>query len=147
MKRNNFLIMLCLLFPLVGISQNQATLIDDIYFKASDAKNIEKTQNVKQTPNRQSTNYKNGAKEIVFIERESTKPAIVHDTVYVVGQASDTKQIIKIQNYNSKNGNDQLIIHDTIYVTEQLNDSIDNYEDQGHYLNGFKGNESDLEYA
>jgi len=95
MKRNNFLIMLCLLFPLVGMGQNQTALIDDIYFKASDAKIIDKTQNVRQTSNRQSINFKNGAKEIIFIEKKSTKPDIVHDTVYVVGQASDIKQNIK----------------------------------------------------
>jgi hypothetical protein len=149
MKHNHFLILLCWLFPLVGISQNQVSTFDDIYFKANDAKNIEKTQIVKQTPNQQSINYKKGAKEIVFIEKKIIKPAIVHDTVYVVGQASDMKQNFESEkrNFKDKNGDSQLVIHDTIYVTEQLNDSIDYNSDQGHYLNGFNGNQTDLEYA
>lgn len=109
MKRFTFIITLCLLVPLVGMSQNKAALIDDIYFKPSDAKNTEIISKSKQTPN-----YKNGAKEIIYIERESNKPIIIRDTVYVLAQA---------------------------------NDSTEYYEEEGEYLNEFKGSQSDLEYA
>jgi hypothetical protein len=144
MKYTNFLVIICLLFPLVGISQNQ-TVMDDIYFKANNPKNFEKSQ----IPAQQFSNYKKGAKEIVFIEKKSTKPAIVHDTVYVVGEVSDLSQnnLSKNNYLKDKNENGQTVIHDTIYVTDQTNDSVETNSEHGYYLNGFNGNQSDLEYA
>lgn len=148
MKRSNlFIIMLSLLFPLAGIGQNQATIVDDVYFKPSDTKNTISGNQIIST--KQKPNYKNGAKEIVFTERTASKPTAIHDTVYVVGQAGDKIANTRKQTSNIKT--DPSIIHDTIYVTEnamgEAIDSLKGNQEQGHYLNGFNGTESDLEYA
>lgn len=151
MKRSTlFTIMLTSLFPLVGISQNKATIIDDVYFKPGDVKTI-KAEDANQALNiKHKSNYKNGAKEIIFRERKGSKQEPIHDTIYVVGQASDYSANTKRSN-NSLTENSGNIIHDTIYVTEnvagQLIDSLKDNNEQGYYLNGFNGNESDLEYA
>ncbi|MDR3653059.1 MAG: hypothetical protein P4L34_08820 [Paludibacter sp.] len=164
MKRSTFFIfMLTLLFPLAGISQNQSTIVDDIYYKPGKDKTLQ-TENTNQTTqnqnfnNNSSPNYKNGAKEIIYTERKTTNPTIVHDTVYVVGMASDVhrngiKRASNLASYDSKTGS--MVIHDTIYVADnnqdnvanQPNDSTENNQEQGYYLNGFNGNESDMEYA
>ena len=75
MKQFSVISLLVLLIPLAGIGQNQNTFLDDIYFKPSDANKIQKTQVNKQKPS-----YKNGAKEIVFIERESPTSTTASDT-------------------------------------------------------------------
>jgi hypothetical protein len=118
MKRFIFISMLTVLIPLVGFGQNQQ-IIDDIYFKPSDAKIMKKqTTVVKQAPN-----YKNGAREIVYIDRNNGKNVVVQrDTVLILAQANDSTERI-------------------------LNDSTGNNQENGYYLNGFNGSESDLEYA
>jgi len=133
MKRSTFITIISLLIPLLGMGQSKTTIVDDLYLKPSDVQSqqIQPTQKTKPTPN-----YKNGAREIVYIERENPNAKVIHDTVYVVGQAGD--------NLANKNTNG---IHDTIYVAGPVNDSIENNQEQGHYLNGFNGTESDLEYA
>jgi len=108
MKRTTFIIALTLLVPLVGMGQSPSSVTDDIYFKPSDAKIVQKARKNNEAPN-----YKNGAKEIIYIDRESNQP----------------------------------ITPDTTYVLAQANDSTENYDQQGEYLNGFNGTESDLEYA
>jgi len=148
MKRSNlFIIMLTLLFPLAGIGQNQATIVDDVYFNPASTKNT--TSGNQTVSTKQKPNYKNGAKEIVFTERQASKPTAIHDTVYVVGQAGDKIANTRKQTSNIKT--DPSIIHDTIYVTEnamgEAIDSLKGNQEQGHYLNGFNGTESDLEYA
>jgi len=149
MKRSNlFMIMMSLFFSLAGIAQNQATIIDDVYFNPASTKNT--TSGNQTVSSKQKPNYKNGAKEIVFKERQTSKPTAIRDTVYVVGHAGD-----KIANTGKPASNiktDASVIHDTIYVTEntmgEVVDSLkDDQQEQGHYLNGFNGTESDLEYA
>jgi len=150
MKRIH-LFSLILLFPTMGFSQNQAIVTDDIYFNPGIAKNADNTLNVNQMSKiRQSTNYKNGAKEIVFKNQKqtNTNQSIVHDTVYVVGQAGDVPHNNKNINQKVSIENGIPIIHDTIFVTEQLNESSpETDQNQGYYLNGFNGNQSDLDYA
>jgi hypothetical protein len=155
MKRSTFITIICLLIPLLGISQTKTTYVDDIYLKPSDAK----TQQIDQTQNRKTTpNYKNGAKEIVYIERDSPNTNAVHDTVYVVGQANenlksqnthgvhDTVYVVGEANDNLENHTSQTV-NNTDNIAVQANDSIANNQGQGYYLNGFNGTESDLEYA
>ena len=36
---------------------------------------------------------------------------------------------------------------DSVLVLAEKNDSTENYQEEGYYLNGFKGSQSDLEYA
>ncbi|MEI7504737.1 MAG: hypothetical protein WCJ61_15775, partial [Paludibacter sp.] len=88
--------MLSLLIPLAGIGQSKEAFVDDIYFTPSDAKIIEVSHSQKQAPK-----YKNGAKEIIYIEREV--PTAVHDTVYVVGQANDSSENLQA---NEQQGNE-----------------------------------------
>lgn len=83
-------------------SQNNQ-IVDDIYFKPSDAKKF----SVKNVTETKKPNFKNGAKEIIYIEK---------------------------------------VIRDTVYVNAEKSDSAE-YDEQGEYLNGFNGSESDLEYA
>jgi hypothetical protein len=104
-----------MLISFYGTSQNQATF-DDIYFKPSDAKKMQKIQNNNETPNE-----KNGAKEIIYIDRNNDNSKVVD--------------------------NSQVAPGDTAKVLAEANDSTENNQQQGHYLNGFNGNESDLEYA
>ncbi|MDP4240218.1 MAG: hypothetical protein Q8904_12180 [Bacteroidota bacterium] len=138
MKRSTLITILSLLIPLLGMSQTKAAYVDDIYLKPGDAKAQMSVQN--QDTKEKTPQYKNGAKEIVYIERDSPNNKVVHDTVYVVGQANEVRQNTSS---NVING----IVHDTIYVVGQANDSTENNREQGYYLNGFKGTESDMEYA
>jgi hypothetical protein len=160
MKRFTFISLLIFAFALAAISQNQNGIVDDVYFNPKDQKaqltNSNQVSPNQITENKQRPNYKNGAQEIIFKERNIKNPTILRDTVYVIGQASD-------YNTNSNNGDFNLskwdgktnpvILHDTIYVTDNLNDSVyisqDNNSnpDKGYYLNGFNGTESDKEYA
>jgi len=83
-------------------------IVDDVYFKPGDnVKNAVRTETKRPT-------YKNGAKEIVFIERGQKVEIVTPDTTVLLGQANDS--------------------------TEQENE-------EGYYLNGFNGSQSDLEYA
>jgi hypothetical protein len=155
MKQFTIIAIISLFMPLFGMSQTKTTFDDDLYLKPSDAK----TQPIDQTQNRKTTpNYKNGAKEIVYIERVSPATNVVHDTVYVVGQANenvenrkthgvhDTVYVVGEANDNIENQSPQGV-NNTDNVAVQENDSITNNQEQGYYLNGFNGSESDLEYA
>jgi len=82
---------------------------DDIYFKPEDAvKQLQRPVNAKKP------DYKNGAKEIVFIERGQKVEIVTPDTTILLGEA---------------------------------NDSTEQQTEEGYYLNGFNGSQSDLEYA
>jgi len=134
MKRSTFITLISLLIPLFGMSQTNTKFVDDLYYKPGDEKTIVNTQKTQKTPN-----YKNGAKEIIYIDRENPNSKVVHDTVYVVGDANQ-----RLGNISGKDG------HDTVYVVGQANDSTEytqENQEQGHYLNGFNGTESDMDYA
>ena len=133
MKRTTIITIISLLIPILGIGQTKTTIVDDVYMKPSDVKTQQTDQPQKTRP---VTNYKNGAKEIVYIERTNPDTKVIHDTVYVVGQSNENRE-----NVYNKEG------HDTVYVVGQANDSTEMNREQGHYLNGFNGTESDMEYA
>src|SRR5665647_114015 len=96
MKHSTFFIMLSLLIPLSGIGQTKEAFVDDIYFKPSDAKVIEVSHSQNQAPKN-----KNGAKEIIYIDR--VNPKAIHDTVYIVGQANDSSEYLPS---NEQQGNE-----------------------------------------
>jgi len=145
MKRTTIITIISFLIPILGMSQTKSTIVDDLYLKPGDAKAQQTSQSQlnQQTQNTKPVSkYKNGAKEIIYIERDNQDSKAIHDTVYVDGKAYIDGQVNKSSDNRNKGG-----IHDTIYIVGQENDSIDNNQEQGHYLNGFKGTESDLEYA
>jgi hypothetical protein len=119
MKRNILLLVILITAHALIFAQ---TYDDDVYIRPSVAKNtkIEKKTAGNQV-NTQKPNYKNGAKEIIFIDRN-------------IETASDSSELSG----------------DTLQLV-QMNDSIENdsleNQESGYYLNGFKGTESDLEYA
>jgi len=85
MKRFSVISLLVLLIPIAGIGQNQNTFLDDIYFKPSDANKIQKIQ-----VNKQKSSYKNGVKEIVFIERESPTSTTTASDTTILSQIYDS---------------------------------------------------------
>lgn len=94
-------------------------LVDDVYFKPSDAQKITQRESVKIT----RPNYKNGAKEIIYIDSRDNKDLVLtNDSIYLLGE-----------------------INDSIAYTENSEENFN--EDEGYYLNDFKGSASDLEYA
>jgi hypothetical protein len=145
MKRTTIITLISFLIPILGMSQTKSTFVDDLYLKPSEAKaqQVSHSQSNQQTQNtRPTSKYKNGAKEIIYIERENPANKVFHDTIYVDGKAYVDGQINKSSDRHNKEG-----IHDTIYVVGQDNDSIEKSQGNGYYLNGFNGTESDLEYA
>lgn len=100
-----FTIFLTAFFLITGsaVRSQENQIIDDVYFKPSDAKKI----SVQNTTEKRKPNYKNGAKEIIYIEK------VVRDTVYVDSESTDSAE----------------------------------YDEQGEYLHGFNGSQSDYEYA
>ena len=157
MKRSIFITIISLLIPLLGISQTKATYIDDIYAKPSDAKAQVSNQTTKTRP---TPNYKNGAREIVYTEREKPNTKTIHDTVYVEVQANEVRKnnssnvihgiihdTIYLSGPATDNRENSAITSDTPFVVGEANDSTENNQEQGHYLNGFKGTQSDQEYA
>ena len=131
MKRSTFIILLTLLIPLAGISQTKSTFIDDIYFKPGDEKSVQKTGVNKQAPN-----YKNGAKEIIYIERDNVNVKTVNDTL-VLGHTSD-----KLNSAQYDNGNDNKAVEpdleyalrirqfhntkDTVLIIDTIDNNISN---------------------
>ncbi len=107
----------------LGYAQS-GRIIDDIYVTPNDAqmvqevKSASKAKTKKQKP-AQSAVYRNGAREIVFIDQNGNRTTAVSDTVYIV---------------------DGELIADSLEA-----DSLS--LDEGYYLNGFSGSKSDLEYA
>ncbi len=112
-------------FLLIGIAffsfaQNRI-IIDDIYVTPNDAQMVNEIQSGKRVKSaydsNKSTIYRNGAKSIVFIDQNGNQTTAISDTVYIVDG-------------------------------EVYADSVDLYnENDGYYLNGFKGSNSDFEYA
>jgi hypothetical protein len=143
MKRTTIITIISFLIPILGMSQTKSTFVDDLYLKPSDAKTQQTSQsqlNQQTQDTKQITNYKNGAKEIIYIDRENSKE--IHDTVYINGKAYIDGQVNNTSDNDNKEG-----LHDTTFVVSEDNDSIENNQEQGYYLNGFNGTESDLEYA
>ena len=95
-------------------------IVDDVYFRPSDANKVRSTETVRSAT---KPNYKNGAKEIIFIDSSKDKNLIVtRDTVYILSQ-----------------------INDSIEAAQNNNQSYE--EEEGYYVNNFRGSNSDLEYA
>lgn len=91
---------------------------DDVYFTPSEAK---KEKLVVKPKVQKKPTYKNGAKEIIFIQTDNEKKIISKgDTIYVLSELNDSLAL----------GNDTL-----------------QSEEDGYYLNDFNGSESDFEYA
>jgi len=116
--------MLSILF-LSGLSFIQVTgqdIFDDVYFKPGDE---QKTQNLRQNTRTTSTsrpNFKNGAKEIVFLDSRQSKDIVLSgDSIYILAEINDS------------------IINET--TDNEVN------EEEGYYLDGFRGSELDFEYA
>ena len=108
-------------FLIFGLSLGFAQtgkIIDDIYVTPNDAQMVNEIKAAERAKERKETEqsavYRNGAREIVFIDQYGNKTTAVSDTVYIVDNEvyadSDTK-------------------------------------DEGYYINGFSGSQSDLEYA
>lgn len=108
-------------FMLFGLSLGFAQsgkVIDDIYVTPNDAQMVNEVKASKKAKERkesqQSAIYRNGAREIVFIDQYGNKTTAISDTVYIV---------------------DNEVYADTIV------------DEEGYYLNEFKGSKSDFEYA
>ncbi len=112
MKRIYFFSLFLIGFAVISSAQSKGQIIDDVYLTPNDQSMIKKAEKVRRTA--EPAVYRNGAREIVFIDQNGNRTNIVSDTVFVIN-------------------NDTLM-------------QVDNYED-GYYLNGFKGSQSDLEYA
>ncbi|MHB9055326.1 MAG: hypothetical protein ACYC2P_04120 [Paludibacteraceae bacterium] len=107
----------------VGFAQS-GRIIDDIYVTPNDAQMVQAAKSVdrakvNKTESNQSTIYRNGAKEIVFVDRNGNRTTAVSDTVYVV---------------------DGDVVADSLVTDNSA-------REEGKYLNGFKGSSSDLDYA
>ena len=83
--------------------------IDDIYFKPSDTKKV----NISKTRVQQKPNYKNGAKEIIYLDDHQNKALIIEKILFLLSEINDS------------------ILH-------QQNEANYDYNDDGYYLNGFK---------
>ena len=92
-------------------------IVDDVYFKPSDANKALSTERIQSV----RPNYKNGAREIIYIDNNKNKSLIVDK--------------------------------DTIYLLSHMNDSIalsentDSATEEGQYLHGFRGGNTEYEYA
>ncbi|MGC3977378.1 MAG: hypothetical protein QM751_03570 [Paludibacteraceae bacterium] len=69
-------------------AQSNGQIVDDVYLTPNDEVMTKKTKTENE---RQKPVYKNGAREIVFIDQNGNRTNIVSDTVYVVNnEAEDT---------------------------------------------------------
>ena len=92
-------------------------IVDDIYFKPSDANKALTTEKIKSA----KPNYKNGAKEIIYIDTKKNKSLIIDkDTVYLLSE-----------------------MNDSIALAEET----DSIAEDGYYLNDFNGGKTEYEYA
>ncbi len=110
---------------LSGLTLLQVTsqeIVDDVYFRPGD---VQQVQNERVTPRLSSNakpNYKNGAKEIVFLDsRQSRDIILTGDSIFILAEMNDS------------------IMNDTLY--SELN------QEEGYYLNEFKGTDTEYEYA
>lgn len=107
-----FVLLICMVMYLPA--QN---IVDDIYFRPSDANKALTTEKFKS----EKPNYKNGAKEIIYIDTKKNKSLIFDkDTLYLLSE-----------------------MNDSISIAEG-NDSID---EEGYYVGDFKGGKTEYEYA
>lgn len=103
-----------LIFPYIS-----AQVYDDVYFKPSDKINVQKVSNEDVKPK-----YKNGAKQIVYIQK---KDLVKNDSTLVEYNSSDSILL-----------SEELLIEDSLLMKNS---------ESGYYLNGFSGTQSDFEYA
>lgn len=116
MKRFSFIVSFLTLVVAIFPSLTYGQVIDDIYLTPNDEVMLKKADVKKHKDNNDRPVYKNGAREIVFIDQNGNQTTLVTDTVYVVNEQIDSL-------------------------------ATDSLDEEGYYLNGFKGSESDLEYA
>ncbi len=112
-------------FGLVVALAQSGTIIDDIYITPNEAQMVKEVQKARAEKERMvktptSSISRNGAREIVFIDEDGNQTTVISDTIYIV---------------------DGEIIVDSLLVTDEES------EEDGYYLNGFKGSQSDYEYA
>lgn len=106
------------MFLSIGLFGQKTEMIDDVYFKPG-SKSILNNNDVKSKKVvKQQGKYLNGAKEIIFVDRDSVE-IVTPDSKYLLAKANDSTELS--QNNEDENG--------------------------GHYLNEFNGSQSDLEYA
>lgn len=92
--------------------------IDDVYFKPSDADRPSTSVSIQK----QKANYKNGAKEIIYLDDNQNKALVIEkDTVYLLAE-----------------------MNDGVYYDEEEDYA---YEDGEYYLDDYSTNDGDLEYA
>lgn len=122
MKRFIFIANLILFAFQFSFAQS-GKIIDDIYVSPNDAQMVKELTSAKKAKAKNTDNesvvYRNGAKEIVFIDQNGNKTTAVSDTVYIVNNKVKADSIVSDTTENEK----------------------------GYYLNGFNGTKSDLEYA
>lgn len=102
MKRINFITNVLIAFALLFSSQMQGQIIDDIYLTPNDevmTKKIEtKKERIAQNPT-----YKNGAREIIFIDQNGNRTDIASDTVYVINEEVEEEDINQeVQRFNDE---------------------------------------------
>ena len=153
MKPFTLFSLLTLIVPLSLTAQSQNVIIDDVYFNPSDPAMVQtmKKSGKQIIDNKSRPNYKNGAQEIVYKERTIKYPTIITDTIFVDGKSPDgyafhTNNKFDIKSYDGHTN--PVYVHDTIYSEGvSVLDSININQSDGYYINGFKGDESDKEYA
>ena len=83
--KTKYLFLLLILIVATGTFAQNTDIIDDVYFKPSN-KTITPKANTSE-----KARYKNGAKEIIFIDRDSVDVA-VSDSAYLLAQANDSTE-------------------------------------------------------
>jgi len=117
MKTKILFLQIAMLFS-IGIYGQKTEMIDDVYFKPG-SKSILNNNDVKSKKVvKQQGKYLNGAKEIIFVDRDTVE-IVTPDSKYLLAKANDSTELS--QNNEDENG--------------------------GRYLNEFNGSQSDLEYA
>ena len=106
------------LFLSIGAYSQKTEIIDDVYFKPGSKMVTNENAIKSKKVVKQNGKYKNGAKEIIFIDRDTVE-IVTPDSKYLLAKANDSTEY------------------------SQNNDE----ENSGHYLNEFNGTESDREYA
>jgi len=98
MKRLSFLISFVIMLGSSGFAQSKR-IIDDIYVSPNDAAMVQEVQKAKKSV-QQKSSYRNGAKEIVFIDQNGNRTNAVTDTVYVI----DNQLKDSVENDDSEGG-------------------------------------------
>lgn len=93
-------------------------IVDDVYFKPGD---VQSTRTTTRPASNIKPNFKNGAKEIVYLDSRLSKDIVLSgDSIFILAEINDS------------------IKSDTLYSES---------EEEGYYLNGFKGSDTEFEYA